>query len=512
MAAQTISPITDSLKNYRLKYNDLVVEVNGISSVSSITSDSGTLSIGSGQKNVSVGVRGGSNISTSVSGSNVSVALNTTLNITSLSATGNVQLNGSSNTINGANVTSANITNLTVGSGGSAYDFPTTAGSEGQALVLNASGDLVFGLGGTGVSAFKALSDTPSTYTTLGQRLLFLDGTEGGVASNVITDSTLTFDPVNNGLRTENLYVGNDVSSTPTSSFIYSNEYTSSPPSSNGIVNQVNLATGSGGSTTNFTLVNNTLSSAGSEDFRDLKGSAFVLGATGNTRSLYGIHNIMSINSGTSKTVDYVYGFDTFISVTGSQKIQQELVGNDISISNTSTSQFANSVPKIGSRVAISGPISATSDQIGYLYESTDTSSLNLRHYGFRANFDGTSGIGFYYSANNTVGPNNGMVVSIDNDSSSESRGIVLDVSSGNTANRSIDVFSNSAPSYFGSPVLYNNSSTNPSVSGSSVWTYVKDTKFVIAYDVDGTGAGTTVRYTVIDLTDGTISNSTTAP
>jgi hypothetical protein len=377
-------------------------------------------------------------------------------------------------------------------------------------LVVDSSGNLTFGAGGTGVSTFKGLSDTPSVYTTMGQRLFFLDGTENGVATNIITDSTLTFDSTNNILKSEKINVGNNAS-LGSSLFILAHDYTSPPPS-NGIINDIQLSTGSGSSATDFTISRNLLSTSSSEVFRDLKGSVTVVGGSSTSRGLYGHQNIMSIYSSTAKTIDYVYGIDTLISISGSQQITEELIGCDISISNTDASQFSAGVPKIGSRVNISGPISSTSDQIGFYYESTDSSSLNPRHFGFKASFDQTSGTGFLYESDNAVGPNLGMIIGITNNGSNTSKGISINVSNGSTTNRSIDVVVDSAPSFYGSPLLYHNMTTNPSVTGTPVWTYVKDTKFVIAYDVDGSGSGTTVRYTTIDLTNGTVSNSTTAP
>lgn len=193
--------LSDNLSDYRTKYNALATEFNVVSSITKVTADSGSINIGSGQVNKSIDILGGSNINTSVVGSAVQVDVINTPTFVDLTVTGTANLNGTTN------VASAIIIALKAGG----YDFPGSVGLLGEALVVDGSGNLVFGLGGTGATIFKALTDTPAVYTTLGGAIPFFDGTIGGVATNIVTDSTFTYDSTN-----DILVVGNVVTNTIT--------------------------------------------------------------------------------------------------------------------------------------------------------------------------------------------------------------------------------------------------------------------------------------------------------
>jgi hypothetical protein len=106
--AQPIVPVSDSMKQYRIKYNELVNEVNGISSINSVTSDSGTITVGSGQTNRNIGVRGSTNISTQSSGTSIQISTVDSPTFTGVTSTGTTNLTGNTN------ITNANITNLDV--------------------------------------------------------------------------------------------------------------------------------------------------------------------------------------------------------------------------------------------------------------------------------------------------------------------------------------------------------------------------------------------------------------
>lgn len=213
--------LTSNLKTLRTTFNGLVAEFNNVATINSITADTGSINIGSGQVNKNITINGGLNLNTSIVNGALQVAMDATPTFTDFTASGTLTLTGTSN------ITTANVQNLNAGISPNNYAFPTAVGTVGQALVVNGSGDLEFGLGGTGVSTFKSLTDTPGTYTTLGARVLFLDGTEGGAASNVTTDDTFIFDMTNNYLEIEKIKIGNNISPTNTDPIQFNSLYNS---------------------------------------------------------------------------------------------------------------------------------------------------------------------------------------------------------------------------------------------------------------------------------------------
>jgi hypothetical protein len=488
--------LTDNLTTLRTKFNNMVVEFNNVSSISSVTADTGIISVGGGQTNRNININGGSNIQTNVNGSSIEVNAVSNPVFDGLSVTGAVSFTSSFSTSN------ATIGSLTVGvSAPSQYTFPTAVGAEGQALVVNASGDLEFGLGGIGVTNFKGLTDTPSDYSTLGSRVLLLDGSPGGIANNVVTDSEFTFDTTNNTIFVANIDIGNSHSGGGTPLFI-SNVYTSEPTNIRDVVFQNTLS--GGNSSNNFTSVFSNLGVSGSSSYQNITNRQSVM-TIGSTCLDVKVDDIdMTIGSTSSRTIDSAYVRDATVTISNNMQVTGVFTGDNIEMIHSTSSQVGSD--KIGSRVYMSGQMSPSLNQYGYLYQS-DNNSLHPRHVGYLAEFN-NSGTGFkVVSSNIEGGPNFGFSATIDNDGTSDSHGLVLDVSNGHAGNRSILVTVDSAPSSIGSPLILNDRDDNP-VVGDDVWFYVKDTKLVFAYD-EGSAI---IRYTIIDLSDGTISNSTTAP
>lgn len=304
--ATEISPLVDDLKTYRLKYNGLVAEVNGISSISSITTNSGAISLSSGQKNIGIGIYGSNNISTIASddgsGPRVTVSLSNSITISSLSASGNSFLNGASNTINGVS-----ISNLTVGSGGGEYSFPTSGGSEGEALVFNASGDLVAGTSGLGANTFFELTDTPASGTGLGSRVPFFNGAAGGDATSITTDSTFIFDSTNDFLIISKLRIGEGIDPTDTTPIRIEKSYTSASSPAYTVFFESSFDTNSApdgpGNTVNG--IRNTTTSV-STLIDEVKGITNETNISAGTSSVYGIDNFVTI-SGASTALGDLY-------------------------------------------------------------------------------------------------------------------------------------------------------------------------------------------------------------
>lgn len=436
----------DNIADYIDKYNGLATEFNDVGSITSIDTDAGSIVIDSGQTNRKIQINGTTNISTSVDGSSVQVALDDTPSFLGFTSNGTNTLNGSTL------IDTATIENLTVGIGPNEYDFPTASGAEGEALVFDAFGNLVAGLGGTGATVFTDLTDTPANYIGLGGRVLILDGVSGGDATAVTTDPTFTFDTTNNFLQVSKIRIGEGISPADTTNIKLLKNYTAigSTPA-----NTVNF---------DVTVNINTLGGSGSSSFNNS------VSHIGSTETLNGLLNSWSCDTDSAVNLTFVTSPVAF--------------RNEMNIGASDGNLDYQDAYGISNVVSMTGESTATEEVVG-IYSSmltSDNADIAIIS-GFKSDIkenSSVSNVTYAFHAKDNVGVDEW------------SYGLWSD-----------------APVHIEKHLHMNLMTTNPSISPGSGYIYMKDTKFVIAYDDAGTD-----RYRTMELTGTgtTFTHSTIAP
>lgn len=220
---------SDTFEDYYNKTDDLINYTNNISSFSSIQTDTNSFTLDPGVINDTISIRGGSNISTNFVTDKVEVSVVNNPVFGGISSSGIVSLTGST-TITNLSSTNASVENLTVGTTPDNYTLSTTQGTAGQVLVFDGVGGMYPGLGGTGAENFTDLDDVFSDYIGRGALVPFIDGSEGGNGSGIITDNTFIYDTTNKFLKVSQLRIGEGINPLDDTPINIRKTYNSSQP------------------------------------------------------------------------------------------------------------------------------------------------------------------------------------------------------------------------------------------------------------------------------------------
>jgi hypothetical protein len=197
---------TDRLHEAMRKTNLIIDDVDLISSWNTIIGNYGSIDLGSNNKNQTLNIVGSGNVSTSISGSTLSISLASSLSLTGLSSTGTVNFSSASVSLGTTTFGSAiTLPGLTIGSGATNYTLPTTRGSSNQFLMWN--GSAVVWAAATAPSTFIGLSDTFGSYSGLGNAILYVNS-----AGNTISaEASFTYDASTNTLKSENAWISGNL-------------------------------------------------------------------------------------------------------------------------------------------------------------------------------------------------------------------------------------------------------------------------------------------------------------
>ena len=387
----SISKLTSASKGSELKdkLNEAIDFVNALSSFSVLDSDSGTISL-TNSVNQTFTIAGGSNISTSVAGTTLTVALDTSITgITALTATtitpttiagnptlsGNIIVSGTSNLI-GA---------VKFGTSTTYFTFPTTAGSVGEFLKLTGTNTVGWAAGAGGAVNYDDLADVLNgalSYSGLGDCIQYVNNGETGIDSDtdftyVSSTKTMTVDNIavrDSQTVATQLLVGSG--SADTIPIKVSDSYTSTSHPVTGIFADATLAIGSStsGANTSYKLFGGSLTLA-DVDYNLIQGIVMDItvgsGVTEELDNLYLFRSNLTYNA--NPTVEPTVGiFDVYMTFTGTTTIDY-LSGFSVNIQAGAGDTISN-------------------DYWGYRHSMTVPDQLGGNLYGFYSDIGGADG------------------------------------------------------------------------------------------------------------------------